>query len=264
MKPLPVALCLQSRLLRDGIALIIKEANYRLLASNSTLDELKATKFKVDSRFILLIAGQLDRASDMSMVAEIKQHFPNCLTVVLLDSCSDERRWQVERLDVAGVLLKSISSEALVASLKLIGLGEYVFGIPLAINTEKPVEKHVEWFGKQETDTGHRPIVKEGSTEIEAVDLSLGHARIAQSRIMGRSKLSDRELEILACLVAGNSNKVIARLCNISEATVKVHLKTILRKTEVVNRTQAAVWAINNVALNGAHSHSRLEVDEQA
>jgi two-component system nitrate/nitrite response regulator NarL len=50
--------------------------------------------------------------------------------------------------------------------------------------------------------------------------------------------------------VAGNSNKVIARMCQITEATVKVHLKAILRKTEVVNRTQAAVWAINNMPMD--------------
>ena len=170
-RPLPVALCLQSRLFRDGIALILKEADYRILASTSTLEELKLTKVKSDSRFILLIAGQLDRASDMSFVGEIKQHYANCMIVVLLDCCSDERRWQVERLDVAGVLLKSISSEALVASLKLIGLGEYVFGIPLTINSEKPVEKHVEWFGRQEHDVSLRPIFHETSTDLEPVDL---------------------------------------------------------------------------------------------
>jgi DNA-binding NarL/FixJ family response regulator len=41
-------------------------------------------------------------------------------------------------------------------------------------------------------------------------------------------------------------NKVIARLCHISEATVKVHLKAILRKTNARNRTQAAIWAIEH------------------
>jgi two-component system nitrate/nitrite response regulator NarL len=41
----------------------------------------------------------------------------------------------------------------------------------------------------------------------------------------------------------GESNKVIARKLGIAEATIKVHVKTILRKVRVQNRTQAALWA---------------------
>lgn len=58
------------------------------------------------------------------------------------------------------------------------------------------------------------------------------------------SDLSERELEILRCLVDGDSNKRIANRLNITEATVKVHLKSILRKTHVMNRTQAAIWGL--------------------
>ncbi len=58
--------------------------------------------------------------------------------------------------------------------------------------------------------------------------------------------LSNREMEILHCLVNGEPNKVIARALGITEATVKVHLKNLLKKINVVNRTQAAVWAIKN------------------
>jgi two-component system nitrate/nitrite response regulator NarL len=58
--------------------------------------------------------------------------------------------------------------------------------------------------------------------------------------------LSDRELDILRCLVSGASNKVIANQRDITEATVKVHLKTIMKKIETTNRTQAAIWAIKN------------------
>jgi two-component system nitrate/nitrite response regulator NarL len=62
--------------------------------------------------------------------------------------------------------------------------------------------------------------------------------------INDRDQLSPRERQVASCLALGNSNKVIARLCKISEATVKVHLKAILRKTHLQNRTQAALWAI--------------------
>ena len=58
--------------------------------------------------------------------------------------------------------------------------------------------------------------------------------------------LSEREIQILDGLVKGYANKVIGRRCNISEATVKVHMKSILRKVRVCNRTQAAIWALEH------------------
>jgi two-component system, NarL family, nitrate/nitrite response regulator NarL len=60
------------------------------------------------------------------------------------------------------------------------------------------------------------------------------------------AQLSPRERQVAICLAKGNSNKVIARLCKITESTVKAHLKAILRKTRLQNRTQAAVWAIQH------------------
>ena len=58
--------------------------------------------------------------------------------------------------------------------------------------------------------------------------------------------LSEREAQILDGLVKGHANKVIARMCEITEATVKVHMKSIMRKIRVDNRTQAAIWAMEN------------------
>ena len=67
------------------------------------------------------------------------------------------------------------------------------------------------------------------------------------------AKLSPRELDVLCCLMAGYANKVIARKLDVCEATVKVHVKAILRKLNVHNRTQAALWAnthgINETAI---------------
>ena len=56
-----------------------------------------------------------------------------------------------------------------------------------------------------------------------------------------RLMLSGREAAILGGLVLGAANKVIAYQLKITEATVKVHVKAILRKIRVKNRTQAAI-----------------------
>jgi two-component system nitrate/nitrite response regulator NarL len=62
-------------------------------------------------------------------------------------------------------------------------------------------------------------------------------------------QLSPREKSILRCLIEGDPNKCIARKIDIAEATVKVHVKAILRKIGVQNRTQAAIWGMNNSSL---------------
>ena len=61
-----------------------------------------------------------------------------------------------------------------------------------------------------------------------------------------RQLLSPREREIIRLLTTGDSNKLMARKIGITEATVKVHLKSVQRKIGVINRTQAAMWALAN------------------
>ena len=58
------------------------------------------------------------------------------------------------------------------------------------------------------------------------------------------STLTPRETEILALLAEGQSNKAIARNLGISDGTVKLHVKAILRKLEVHSRVEAAVMAV--------------------
>ena len=58
--------------------------------------------------------------------------------------------------------------------------------------------------------------------------------------------LSDREMEILAGVAEGCSNKEIGRRCGISDQTVKNHLTTVLRKLSVTDRTEAVVIALRN------------------
>ncbi|MGO4385925.1 response regulator transcription factor [Microvirga sp. 2YAF29] len=61
--------------------------------------------------------------------------------------------------------------------------------------------------------------------------------------------LSNRETQVLSWLTEGAPNKVIARNLNVAEATIKVHVKAILKKIGVGNRSQAAIWAAQNMEL---------------
>ncbi len=68
----------------------------------------------------------------------------------------------------------------------------------------------------------------------------IGSAQIALA------KLSAREKEVLRQVRDGKSNKDIAKMLDIVESTVKVHLRGCFRKIGAHNRTQAAVWATQN------------------
>lgn len=71
--------------------------------------------------------------------------------------------------------------------------------------------------------------------------------------------LSKREASILEKVALGQSNKEIARILVLTESTVKVHMKAILRKLRMKNRTQAALWA--NGGANGNGNHLGLAAD---
>jgi two-component system, NarL family, nitrate/nitrite response regulator NarL len=78
--------------------------------------------------------------------------------------------------------------------------------------------------------------------------------------------LSEREKQIVDGLIKGQPNKTIARACGITEATVKVHMKAILRKVPCSNRTQVAIWALEHAdafrgpLMNGTSGGSNLRL----
>jgi len=115
------------------------------------------------------------------------------------------------RVGAGGYLLSNISKEVLTHSLRLILLGETVFPSQLA----------TAWATGQLRQNSNTAGV---SKALEC--------------------LTQRETEILGCLTEGAPNKLIARQLGITEATVKIHVKSLIRKIGVQNRTQAALWAI--------------------
>ncbi|WP_158046716.1 LuxR C-terminal-related transcriptional regulator [Skermanella pratensis] len=138
---------------------------------------------------------------------QLRDTYPAARIVVLADDMSVDMLREAMGGGADGFLIKNVSPEALIQSLQLIMLGEKVF-----------------------------------PTNLAAMLLDI-NAPSPQNSIRG---LSPREQEILQSLVTGASNKMIAIRLGITEATVKVHLKTLLRKIDVNNRTQAAIWAMNN------------------
>jgi two-component system nitrate/nitrite response regulator NarL len=131
--------------------------------------------------------------------------------IVALTSEADCREMGPEEIEpLSGVLTYDLSADAFMRSLRLISAGERVFPHNLALGRKNPAPPR----GGE-----HRAGIR----------------------------LSPREKEVLSRLVEGHSNKMIARHLGMTEATAKVHLKSLLRKIGVENRTQAAIWALSNL-----------------
>jgi two-component system nitrate/nitrite response regulator NarL len=121
-----------------------------------------------------------------------------------------------------------MKSQPLMTALRLVSLGEKVMPSDL-----------VEALEHQQL-SGPSPLLPEN----EVVNASL----------------SPRERDVLCGLMAGYPNKTIARQLDVCEATVKVHVKAILRKLKVRNRTQAAIWASHNGLHVSKQISSRFDV----
>ncbi len=84
-------------------------------------------------------------------------------------------------------------------------------------------------------------VLSEAITEILATALR----QPTKSPSSQLSSLTNREYEILSLIAKGMSNKVIARELDISDGTVKVHVKHLLKKLGLRSRVEAAVWMVN-------------------
>lgn len=101
---------------------------------------------------------------------------------------------------------------------------------------------------------GARGYLLKGMTGDELVDairtVFAGKSRIPApvaerlAERMGAPTLTTRETDVLQLIVGGNSNKEIAAALDISEATVKTHINSLLSKLGVTDRTQAATTAL--------------------
>jgi len=94
----------------------------------------------------------------------------------------------------------------------------------------------------QQIVQGHTVVAKELTGVLAKAVQGEGHPSGTQSSSL--DELTPREREILCHLADGQSNKVIARNLGISDGTVKLHVKAILRKLEVHSRVEAAVIAV--------------------
>ena len=150
--------------------------------------------------------GGLDLLTELGQVSETK----DCPPIVFFSSATDP-------VSIARALAMSAS--------------DFVYkSEPLQV-LEEAIEKAAR---------GERPDLSRPITQRR---IQLTAARLESQ---GLSPLTHRELQVLKHITMGLSNREIGRSLGISVETIKEHVQNILRKLDVNDRTQAAVWAIRN------------------
>lgn len=202
-----------SRLFREGMKRLLVDSPYDIQGEADCLVDAVAIVNESFSPTLLMLDFREDDVEDSDHMRQLRAGLTNARIVVLTNDVSTSKLTKALELGCDAYLLKDMSPEALIQSLTLTMLGEKVFPTNLA-------QLLIE--GRLGSNANPMPVVRAASA----------------------GGLSEREMQILRCLVNGDPNKVIANRLKITEATVKVHLKGLLRKISVSNRTQAAIWAV--------------------
>ncbi|WP_287053193.1 response regulator transcription factor [Mesorhizobium sp.] len=225
-----------SELLREGLSRILEAAKFRVLFSAACIHDL-LQKPLAQHRSILLIidVGGTDADAEFAQIAEFKAIYPTSHVVALADHCLSTDIVSAFRAGADGYLTKVAAYDTFIKTLELVMLGQTV--LPAETSTFIQDIRH---------GPKHDAVADELTNDIIKVEDEVEDLEI----------LSNRENCILRRLIEGESNKAIAREINIAEATVKVHVKAILRKIRVRNRTQAAVWAMNHGMLTPASGNA--------
>ena len=221
----PVIIVERRTLLREGLAALLHDTRYKVIATLATVSDLSRVA-PLAARPTLILLGPWDGIAEALKAIQEVGSPPSSKVVVVAESAGTLEIQGLLRSGANGVIVNVSSRDVFIKALDLAFLDQefVVIGhqfMPLA--DPKAEKTPAPEMGKDSTDGNDREPCGTG-----------GAIR----------QLSDRERQVLACLTRGEPNKLIARNCSIAEATVKVHLKTILRKIAVSNRTQAALWAL--------------------
>jgi len=168
-----------------------------------------------DVALILLDLSLPDR-DGFALLAEVRERYPGISVVVL--SGFPDRANVLRALDrgALGFIPKSAGREVMMSALNLVFSGG-VYVPPEILGSRKPVE------------TEPSPRRRSAAAKPHASPADLG--------------LTERQIDVLALMMQGKSNKAICRLLDLAEPTVKNHVTAILKALRVSNRTEAVLAA---------------------
>ena len=238
---IPLIVTHPSTLLHGGLRRLFTKSQFGPLFIAPKLSEELEDQMRSFESCIWLIGVRRYDSTINDLLRRVTTAAPGVKSVILAAYHAPDDVAAALKAGTCGFLCQDISGEQLLKSLELIACGQAVVPrdchwgemapgpIPANNATKEPgilQTKGIESY--------RDPFIAADSSA-ETSESNLTHT------------LSRRELLILRMLTEGASNKVIALKLVITESTVKVHMKAILRKLRLQNRTQAAMWARNHI-----------------
>jgi two-component system nitrate/nitrite response regulator NarL len=211
----------ENALLRTGLKYILLGSCFSV--SDLDLHETSALASHSEETPVLYLVDASEASErTIEIVRQIKSKSPTARVAVIADQFELGFVRSGVSAGIDGFCLTAGGRDVLIKSLELVMLGEKMLpGVLL------------------------RSMLQQASMPAEAANESIAALQtVPDPRV---HKLSPRETVILQSLMGGDPNKVIARKLDITEATIKVHVKAILRKIGAANRTQAAMWATGHL-----------------
>jgi len=224
-------------LLREALISLMTSHSYDVLGAVASTTDIDKSMHLTDAPK-LVILGALPAEEAIVAAGGLRRMWPETKIILLFEHASSADFHKLLASEVDGCIPLSASPDALVGALRQIVAADLRI---LVLKTARcsPTPPTADWQNQDAgSDRGANNLapsdaVANGAAD-DAIPLRIPHG------------LSEREEQILRGLVKGQSNKLIARTCACTEATIKVHMKSILRKIRVANRTQAAIWALEN------------------
>jgi len=209
-------------LIREGIARILLAENFHIIASVSDIETIGPGSIPLHQSLLLMIDATEDTATAISQIARFKSDHPAGRVVVMNERSEPAAMISALRAGAHAYLTNVENCDAFVKTLEVVMLGETLL-----------------W-------SGNLVHILDHSLRAHSGDHAADPKELAAAKPNRAPLLSARQQYILQCLAEGATNRVIANKIAVEEATVKVHVRTVLQKIRARNRTQAAVWALNN------------------
>src|SRR5258706_4386350 len=225
----------KSILLREGLAKILRSANFRILASVSCANDLLPSKHQLHHPLFLVVHTGDDFDAAVEQIELFRGQHPGGRIAIVADHYRLDELVLAFRAGANAYFVDVMTCDVFIKSIELVMMGETIFPPAFLSFVLDPERNRL----------GHAAPRHEND---QAILVGTENTLAPQ--------LSTREKSILRYLIEGYSNKCIARKIDIAEATVKVHVKAILRKIRVQNRTQAAIWGMNNGSVTGLANNS--------
>jgi two-component system nitrate/nitrite response regulator NarL len=223
-----------SRLFAEGLGSLLKDAPFKLAFCAASADAIPFEALPQENKLVFIVGGR-SCAQIVEAVEAVRARVCTA-SIVVIGACGEPGEVMVAlEAGANGYLREAMAPQTLIMAVELVCQDEMVL-------PPEFIKQLLSPSSEQDEDMQGVPLASRLHAQSE-----LGtHIVIprAMGNIPSNVKLSTREEAILQSLVDGAPNKIIAQQLKITEATVKVHVKSILRKIRVTNRTQAAIWAV--------------------